>query len=75
MNFDTTSHILWPFRLETYDPPTTCDSCMKSLDPWEVDDPIEIDGRFFCDKCADNLTHLRLEGFISGVAKKTNRLI
>ena len=36
-------------------------------------DPCKIDGRYFSDHCASNLTTLRMEGFIN-VASKTKKL-
>lgn len=37
-------------------------------------DPIEIDGKFFCDYCASDLTTLRMHEYIYGVAEKTKKL-
>lgn len=74
MNYETTGHILWPFRLERDEPYTTCDSCMKSLDEWEVDDSCEIDGRIFCDKCASEYIAFRC-GMFRDVSEITKELI
>lgn len=51
-----------------------CEGCGKTVDGIAALDPIEIDGRLFCDSCASDLTALRMEETIEGVALKTKKL-
>ena len=51
-----------------------CDCCYNRLTEVESADPCMIDGRVFCDKCASNITQLRLDGYIGDVSAKTRAL-
>ena len=63
MNYNTTDSILWRFD-DKEEPVTTCDACMASLDEWEVEDPIEIDNRILCDRCASEVMRSKLPGIM-----------
>jgi len=52
-----------------------CDCCKKILNRYEELDPIEIDGRLFCDACAANAMYLRLEGFVKEASGRTKKLV
>lgn len=69
MSFDTVNHILWPHDQELTER-EICDCCKE-----RVDDPIEIDGRLFCDHCASDYAWLRNEGFIRTAHERTRRLV
>jgi len=49
-----------------------CECCNNLLNDYETADPCTIDYHTFCDSCAQNLTSLRLQGFIKSVADRTN---
>lgn len=51
-----------------------CGACYKELSEGEQDDPIFIEGRCLCDRCADNLTLLRMDGVLASVADRTRSL-
>lgn len=54
--------------------PFECDCCYKQLNEGEQDDPIIIEGRTLCDRCAENLTLLRMDGVLASVAGRTKTL-
>lgn len=73
MSFDTVNHILWP-----HDMPNTerqrCASCHEIISDAEMDDPIVIDGDYYCDYCASDLMAFRVPPF-TPLAHKTKRLV
>ena len=54
---------------------TRCSCCNQTLNEFEHEDPIVIDGETFKDSCASNLIQLRLQGYVKHVATRTNKLV
>jgi hypothetical protein len=52
-----------------------CRCCGDVLNKFETVDPAVIDGETFCDKCSSDLSYLRWNGVIDGVAPKTKLLV
>ena len=52
-----------------------CENCHNILNKYEGEDPIRIDKKVFCDKCASDLTVLRWGEVVEPVNKKTKRLV
>lgn len=52
----------------------TCEGCHRTVDGIAALDPCIIDGRLFCDSCANDLTTLRFDGAIERVSIKTKKL-
>lgn len=71
-SWNTTAHPDW------IEPETEriliCDSCYNPLNEFEQDDPIEIDGRIFCDRCAGDYITFRC-GSIRKVSAITHELL
>lgn len=38
---------------------TECSSCYRDLNEYELEDPCDIDGRLFCDRCASEFIAFR----------------
>ena len=43
----------------------TCSSCGDKVSGYAAIDPIEIDGRLFCDYCGNNYINLRFDGYLN----------
>ena len=53
----------------------TCECCKKTVDGYAAIDPIEIEGRLFCDECGSNYSLLRNEMLIETASEKTKKLV
>ena len=52
-----------------------CEACDSWITGPEALDPIEIEGRIFCTKCANDLVSLRLEGYLKSVSERTGPVV
>ena len=53
----------------------TCRFCGDHVTGYAALDPVQINGYFFCDHCANDFVALRMEYFIDQVSDKTKRLV
>jgi len=51
-----------------------CDSCGDKVSGYAAIDPIEIDGRLFCEYCGSMYSNLRMDGYLDSVSDKTKKL-
>ena len=52
----------------------TCSSCGDTVSGYAAIDPIEIDGRLFCEYCGSMYSNLRMDGYLDSVSDKTKKL-